>query len=318
MNWVDLVIILVVLYFAAEGTRRGFFNQAIDIIGFFVALALSLTFYQQAASFLLNFFNLPKIAANPIGFLAVWILSQAVFFSILRAILPNFLHKLNKLAINRYLGIIPAVLNALLLLSFALLFIISLPIQADIKRQILNSKLGSPLISTAEIAERPLNGIFGPIAKQSLTFLTVTPEEKGSIDLGYTQNQISTDFQDEQKMLALVNEERVKTGAKPLVLDEKRSQVARAHSEDMFKRGYFSHFSPEGKDVGDRLQESGIDYLVAGENLALAPDLVRAHNGLMNSPGHRRNILDPAFGKIGIGVVDGVVYGKMFTQVFTN
>lgn len=86
----------------------------------------------------------------------------------------------------------------------------------------------------------------------------------------------------------------------------------------MFERGYFSHYSSEGKDVGDRLIEAGIYFNYAGENLALAPDINRAHQGLMDSPGHRRNILDPAFGKIGIGVIDGGVYGKMTTQVFTD
>jgi len=40
--------------------------------------------------------------------------------------------------------------------------------------------------------------------------------------------------------------------------------------------------------------------------------------GLMNSPGHRANILNPNFHKIGIGVIDGGIYGKMYTQEFTN
>ena len=96
------------------------------------------------------------------------------------------------------------------------------------------------------------------------------------------------------------------------------AKVGRNHSRDMFSRGYFSHYSPEGKDVGDRLDEAGIDYSAAGENLALAPTVSRANSGLINSLGHKRNILDPSFSKIGIGVVDGGVYGKMFTQVFTN
>ena len=66
------------------------------------------------------------------------------------------------------------------------------------------------------------------------------------------------------------------------------------------------------------MDRAGISYSIAGENLALAPSVVRAHDGLMNSSGHRRNILDPAFTKIGIGAIDGGVYGKMFTQIFTN
>ena len=95
-------------------------------------------------------------------------------------------------------------------------------------------------------------------------------------------------------MFSLVNEERAKFGVKVLVWDENLAKVGRNHAKDMFKRGYFSHFSPEGKDLGNRLDEADIDYLAAGENLALAPSVSRAHTGLINSPGHRRNILDPS------------------------
>jgi uncharacterized protein YkwD len=105
---------------------------------------------------------------------------------------------------------------------------------------------------------------------------------------------------------------------KILEFDANLRKVARGHSEDMFKRGYFSHYSPEGDSVADRAEEQNIDFLVIGENLAFAPNLELAHRGLMNSEGHRANILSKDYGKIGIGVLDGGVYGKMFTQVFSN
>ena len=318
MNWVDLLILIVVAIFALEGLRRGLVVQLIDIIGFLVSLVASLTFYPQAAALLVKFFNLPKIAASPVGFLFIWLIIETLFFTIFEKLFRNFLPKLAEKPFNKYLGFIPAALNALLFLSFVLLFIVSLPIRPDIKKDIFNSEVGSGLINTASTLEKPFNSIFGPIAKQSLTFLTVKPEEKGSVDLGYTQNQLTIDTEREQKMFQLVNQERAKIGIKPLVWDEKRAQVGRAHSKDMFARGYFSHYSPEGKDVGDRLESAGINYTIAGENLALAPDVNLAHTGLMNSPGHKRNILDPAFNKVGIGVIDGEIYGKMFTQVFTN
>ena len=206
----------------------------------------------------------------------------------------------------------------MLFLAFVLLFVVSLPIRPDIKRDIYDSKVGSYLVNRVTALEKPLNSVFGPITKQGLTFLTIRPEDKGAIDLQFTQNVLTVDFASEQEMFRLVNEERVRNGTKPLVWDESLARVGRQHSQDMFQRGYFSHFSPEGKDVGDRLLESGIEYSLAGENLALAPNVERAHIGLINSEGHRRNILDPAFGKIGIGAVDGGVYGKMFTQVFTE
>ena len=54
------------------------------------------------------------------------------------------------------------------------------------------------------------------------------------------------------------------------------------------------------------------------QNLALAPTLPQAHQGLMNSPGHRANILRPAFGRVGIGIVDGGRRGQMVTPNFRN
>ncbi len=318
MNWVDFIIILVVLIFSLEGLRRGFFNQILNILGFLISLILALTFYSQVADLLIKFFDLPKIAANPIGFLLIWIVVESIFFGAIASLFNKYLIRFKDGALNKYFGFLPAAVNSLLFLAFILLFTVSLPIRPDIKKDIFDSQIGSKLVSSVTAIEKPLNSVFGPITKQGLTFLTIRPEDKGAINLQFTQEKLSVDFESEKDMLTLVNRERVLAGAKSLVWNENLASVARLHSEDMFKRGYFSHFSPEGKDVGDRLLENDIGYSYAGENLALAPNVDRAHTGLINSPGHRRNILDPAFGKIGIGVVDGGVYGKMFTQVFTE
>ncbi|HEY0432465.1 MAG TPA: CAP domain-containing protein, partial [Chitinophagaceae bacterium] len=117
---------------------------------------------------------------------------------------------------------------------------------------------------------------------------------------------------------SLVNEERAKQGLRPLAPDPELTNVARAHSQDMFARGYFAHISPEGKSPFDRMDQAHVQYNTAGENLALAHSLTIAHNGLMNSPGHRANILNPAFGRVGIGILDGGFYGLMVSQEFRN
>ena len=101
-------------------------------------------------------------------------------------------------------------------------------------------------------------------------------------------------------------------------MDKDLLRLARAHSRDMFIRGYFAHVNPDGEDPFDRMNEAGIIYQVAGENLALAPNVDLAHDGLMNSPGHRANILTAEFGLVGIGCIDGGSYGKMFSQEFTD
>ncbi|OGD97303.1 hypothetical protein A3A49_01220 [Candidatus Curtissbacteria bacterium RIFCSPLOWO2_01_FULL_38_11b] len=316
MNWVDFVILLIVILFAIEGLRQGFFSQVLNILGLLFSLILALTLYSQIASLLIKFFNLPPIAANPIGFLLVWMIGESIFFGIITRFLKSFIEKYKNIFINKIGGFLPAALNALLFMAFVLLFVVSLPLQPNLKQDIYDSKIGSALVAQATILEKPLNSIFGPITKQGLTFLTVRPEDKGSIDLKFTQSELTIDYMSEKEMFNLVNQQRELAGAKSLIWDEKLASVGRSHSKDMFERGYFSHYSPEGEDVGDRLLKNGIEYSYAGENLALAPNVNRAHTGLINSPGHKRNILDPAFSHIGIGAIDGGVYGKMFTQVF--
>jgi uncharacterized protein YkwD len=115
---------------------------------------------------------------------------------------------------------------------------------------------------------------------------------------------LTVDEKSESQMFAKVNIERKKLAITELVWEPNLVPVARSHAKDMWERKYFSHYSPEGKDVGDRFMEANIKYSFAGENLALAPTVTTAHTGLMNSKGHRENILEPRFKKIGIGVID--------------
>ncbi len=86
----------------------------------------------------------------------------------------------------------------------------------------------------------------------------------------------------------------------------------------MFSRGYFAHNTPEGKNPFDRMRAAGVKFSAAGENLALAQTLEIAHTNLMNSPGHRANILQPSFGRLGVGILDGGFFGLMVSQEFRD
>jgi uncharacterized protein YkwD len=66
------------------------------------------------------------------------------------------------------------------------------------------------------------------------------------------------------------------------------------------------------------MRSANVRFITAGENLALAPTLQIAHTGLMNSPGHRANILRREFGRVGIGIMDGGMRGLMISQEFRN
>ncbi|WP_366923384.1 CAP domain-containing protein [Metallumcola ferriviriculae] len=124
--------------------------------------------------------------------------------------------------------------------------------------------------------------------------------------------------QDEAQMLSLVNAARKEAGVAPLQMDSELVKLARMKSRDMIAKGYFAHQSPTYGSPFDMMREYGVEFGYAGENLAGAPNVGTAHKNLMNSPGHRANILNTNFTHIGIGIIDGGPYGKMYTQMFIS
>ncbi|MCL6615503.1 MAG: sporulation protein, partial [Firmicutes bacterium] len=85
---------------------------------------------------------------------------------------------------------------------------------------------------------------------------------------------------------------------------------------DMVTANYFGHNSPNFGSTFNLVRQWGIPYTYGGENLAGAANVATAHRMLMNSSGHRANILNPRFNRIGIGIVHGGPYGAFFTQIF--
>lgn len=122
----------------------------------------------------------------------------------------------------------------------------------------------------------------------------------------------------EEQMFNLVNQEREKNNLPLLEIDLELTRVARIKSQDMVDQNYFSHYSPTYGSPFEMLDSFGIKYLHAGENLAGNSSVENAHTSLMNSSGHRKNILSPDYTHIGIGVKPSDEYGQIFTQLFIS
>jgi uncharacterized protein YkwD len=121
-----------------------------------------------------------------------------------------------------------------------------------------------------------------------------------------------------QAVLDGVNRERSKAGLAPLALSPQLCAVATERSQDMASRNYFSHTDPDGHDPWWHYQQAGLAYKAAGENIAEGqPTPESVVSDWMNSPGHRANILNPAFRTIGIGVVQSA-HGLVWTQDFAG
>lgn len=118
----------------------------------------------------------------------------------------------------------------------------------------------------------------------------------------------------ENEVVRLVNAERAKNGLSPLTQDWELSRVARYKSQDMKDNSYFSHTSPTYGSPFNMIKNFGISYRTAGENIAKGQSTPQAVvNAWMNSSGHRANILNSSYTKIGVGYIAD---GKYWTQMF--
>ena len=137
----------------------------------------------------------------------------------------------------------------------------------------------------------------------------------------------------EKEVFDLHNETRTAHGLGSLCLSPVLTKVARARSQDMLNRDYFSHYPPDGLTVLDRLETQGCysydpgDYHAVGENIGMGGDFTdedtpeRRFTGWMHSPGHRENILREEFDEVGVGARSGTYQeyddtATIYTAVF--
>ena len=121
---------------------------------------------------------------------------------------------------------------------------------------------------------------------------------------------------EESKILRLVNAERAKTGAKALTSSSDCTKLARMKSKDMVDNNYFSHQSPTYGSPFDMLKSNKVNYMYAGENIAMNQSADAAFKAWMNSEGHKKNILNPNFTELGVGIAPKGGGSYIYTQLF--
>lgn len=150
---------------------------------------------------------------------------------------------------------------------------------------------------------------------------TSTSENSASDDIQHGDSEVeqSAPSTQAEAVLNLVNQERSKAGLKPLKMSEELRSIANLKAKDMAENNYFDHNSPTYGSPFQMLQDFGVHYSAAGENIAAgqrSPEEVM--NAWMNSSGHRANILNKNFDTLGIGYYEGGKYSTYWVQTFTG
>lgn len=318
-NVIDILLVVLVLLSALNAWRRGFILSSLDLLGWILSLVAALRFYQPVARWLGARVDLwSEVWDQPFAFIliaaSVGVAVHLVSYLFLRR-LPEDVHERS---LNRLFGLIPGLANGLITAAIVAALLLSVPLHEGLSERARSSALVNRLAVYTERLENALHPVFGDAIARTLNLLTVQPDSDERVTLPFTV-PVSRPRPDlEAEMLRMVNTERIAAGLGALAADPELTEVARSHSADMFARGYFAHDTPEGRDPFDRIRAADVRFLTAGENLALARTVQIAHTGLMNSPGHRANILRPQFGRVGIGIMDGGMRGVMVTQNFRN
>jgi len=318
-NWVDVILVLIIVVSAVLGWHRGFIFSILDLIRWIGSWLTALLLYKPFSNWLSYVTDWSEVWRAPVAFIILVFLAGIAIHLVGRAVLDRIPARIHFHPINRLLGIVPGAVSGLVLAAIISALLLSMPISDRLSEYAQNSRLTGLFAGYTDELEDVLAPVFNPAINQTLNkLITIEPGSEESVELPYKVEDSKPDPSLESQMLDLINQERTSRGIKPLQADPELVPVARAHAADMFARGYFSHYTPEGKDPFQRMSDAGIRFRTAGENLALAPTLQIAHTGLMNSPGHRANILNPNFGRVGIGIMTGGRRGIMVSQEFRN
>jgi len=318
VNPVDAAVLAFIVVAAWLGYRSGFVATTYSLASWVLAVTAALAFEGPAITIVEILARGPTPLAATIGFVVTVVVAEAIFSAagyfairpIVALVRRSPLH-----AADRILGTLPAGVRSIFIVAIAILTIEALPVASEVKAAVETSRAGRAVNAQIARFQPELEAFAGQLGGSPLVVTRVGEDQTEQLDLP-DGIEVSPDPVAERELFDLVNDERTQRGVAALVWDDRLVPVSRAHSEEMFKLKYFSHDSPVAGSPFDRLKAAGVIYSRAGENLAYAQSVSVAHRALMDSPGHRENILRPEFSRMGIGVITAGAYGRMVTQLF--
>jgi uncharacterized protein YkwD len=314
----DALVIAFVGFAAWSGYRAGFVATTYSLASWVIAAAAAIAFEGPVATAMDVFVKLPKPLEITIAFVGILVVVEMLFAATAYVAVRPIVAALRRGSLDvldRVAGIVPAVARTLFIVAVLVLAIEALPVSSEIKAAVEESRTARIVNDQVETYQPQISAFTSQLGGGPLLVTKLGEEDTEKLDLP-DGLALSPDPVAENELFNLVNQERTQRGLDALVWDDRLVPVARAHSEEMFTLKYFGHQSPVSGSPFDRLKAAGITYTRAGENLAYAQSVAVAHRALMDSPGHRENILRPEFTRIGIGVINAGAYGRMVTQLF--
>jgi uncharacterized protein YkwD len=318
----DLVFLLVVVWFTIGGMRRGFVLSAFDLVVLAATLVVATTEFHAAGTLIAQRLGWSSSVSDLVGFAGIILLGEIVR-SIGAALIGGALAPIyGAVPLVRYVdqlaGLVAGAIRGALYFAIAIIAVEGLGLAPSLQNAAQESPISGRVVPAVASVAPSLDEVFGGVVNLQPSALP-EPAPGTAYRLPIPSGvDASVSPSSEDDVLQMTNLARRQNGLTPYVADADLTEVARQHSLEMFHLAYFAHDSPTYGTPVDRLRRAGIDYGVAGENIAYAPSVALAFRGLMQSPEHRDNILSPDFRRIGIGVAQSGLWGFLVTQDFTD
>jgi uncharacterized membrane protein required for colicin V production len=321
---IDAVVVALLILVVVRGWFRGLVREAMDLVGLVLGIVVAFRFGGAVGGLIVGMSGISPDAARLVGGLVLLVAVGVGVALLARVVVPRFrwpgLNLIDHTG-GAALGLASGAFGLVVVLSLAVI----LPLPAAVSRQLDSSAITGFLTDPIGLPQHTFRGLAGDRVVEALLNLhrlvgerRVVVEGEDSIALTPADpGDLRHDEGAAAEVFDLLNRARLDEGADPLAWSPALAMVAQGHAAEMYVEGYFSHRSPVTGTVGNRLEAAGISYRVAGENLALAATPTEVHAGLMDSPGHRENILRSEFRRVGVAVVAGPL-GLMTVQVFTG
>jgi uncharacterized membrane protein required for colicin V production len=321
---IDVLVLLVFAALLLRGWYRGFVREAMDLAGLVLGTLLAFRIGGVVGSVITAMSGISPDAGRFIGGVIVFV-GTGVGAAILTRYLERHARMPGLNLMNRVGGAGLAMATGVFVVTLMLTLGVVLPMPPAVAEQLDDSAVTQTLTDPDGVPQELFTTLAGDRIVETLINMRrtlgvrrVVLEGEDVLTLPAAEaDDLAVDWASADEIFELVNRARIDEGLDPLAWSPALSQVGLGHAVEMYVEGYFSHVSPDTGSVGDRAWDAGIAFRIAGENLALAATPTETHGGLMDSPGHRANILSPEYNRLGIGVVEGPL-GLMTVQVFTG
>ncbi len=320
----DLLLGFSLAFLLLRGWLRGFVREAFDLAGLILGAVLAFRLGAPVGRVLHDMSgvaeDLTRLAGGVIVFFAVGLAAALGARAVERTAERPGLNLVNRASGAALAGLWGVFLATLLLTLLAVL-----PLPGAVASRVDGSVVSQALTDPAGVPQRLFSGLSGDRVVATLLELRdavgvrrVTLEGDEVLVLPPAEPaRLERDPAAAADVYERLNRARVDAGEDPLAWAPALAEVAAGYARQMYVTGRFAHADAGGRVAADRLQDAGLTYRVAGENLALAATPADVHRGLLDSPGHRANMLAPEFSRVGVAVVSGPL-GLMTVQVFTG